>query len=70
MILAQKQIYRSVEQNQEMRNKPTLVWSVNQHKRGKNTQWGKDRRFNSVRKTGLQHGNESNRTIFSHHIKK
>ena len=28
MVLAQKQIHRSMEQNREPRNKPTLTWSV------------------------------------------
>ena len=29
MILAQKQIHRSMEQNREPRNKPTHRWSIN-----------------------------------------
>ena len=28
MILAQKQTHRSIEQNKEPRNKPTLLWSI------------------------------------------
>ena len=44
MVLAQKQTYRSVEQNGEPRNKPThsqLIFN----KGGKNIQWGKDSLF-------------------------
>ena len=28
MVLAQKQTYRSMEQNREPRNKPTLIWLI------------------------------------------
>ena len=41
MALAQKQIYRSMEQIREPRNKPTLLWSINLNKRGKSIQWRK-----------------------------
>ena len=45
MVVAQKQTYRSVEQNKEPRNKPTHLWTVFD-KRGKNIQWRKDSLFN------------------------
>ena len=33
MVLAQKQTYRSMEQNREPRNKPTHLWSINLQQR-------------------------------------
>ena len=42
MVLAQKQIYGSMEQNRESRNKPTHPWSINLDKGRKNIQWRKD----------------------------
>ena len=33
MVLAQKQTYRSMEQNRELINKPTHLWSVNLQQR-------------------------------------
>ena len=29
MVLAQKQTHRSMEQNREPKNEPTLIWSIN-----------------------------------------
>ena len=46
MVLAQKQTYRSMEQDRKPRNKPTHLWSINYNKGGKNTQWRKDILFN------------------------
>ena len=40
MILAQT--HRSMEQNREPRNKPTLICQFTYDKGGKNKQWGKD----------------------------
>ena len=45
MVLAQKQMYRSVEQIREPRNKPTLLWSIDLNKRDKNIQWRKESLF-------------------------
>ena len=45
MLLTQKQTQRSLEQNREPQNKPTLIWSI-YNKGGKNRQWGKDNVFN------------------------
>ena len=45
MILAQKETCRSIEQNRELRNKPTII-SINLDKAGKNIQWEKDSLFN------------------------
>ena len=46
MVLAQKQTYRSMEQDRKPRNKPTHLWSINLRQRGKNIQWRKDSLFN------------------------
>ena len=46
MVLTQKQTHRSMEQNREPRNEPTLIWAIIYNKRGKNIQWGKDSFFN------------------------
>ena len=37
-----------MEQNKQLRNKPTHIWSINlqQRNQAKNTQWGKDSLFN------------------------
>ena len=44
MVLAQKQIHRSMEQNGQPRNKPTHLQSINI--RGSNIQGAKDSSFN------------------------
>ena len=46
MVLAQKQTHRSMEQNREPRNKPTLNGQLIYNKGGKNIQWRKDSLFN------------------------
>ena len=33
MLLAQKQTHRSMEQDRELRNKPTYLWSINLQQR-------------------------------------
>ena len=38
VVLAQKQIYGSAQQNRDLRNKPTHVWLIIFNKRGKNKQ--------------------------------
>ena len=45
MVLAQKQTYRSMEQNRKAGNKPTHLESISLWQRGKNIQWGKDNLF-------------------------
>ena len=56
MVLAQKQTYRSMEQNKEPRNKPTHLQSLILDKTGKNIQWEKDNSSSSdVRKAGQPH---------------
>ena len=45
MVLAQKQKYRSTEQDRKPRDKPTHIGHLIFDKRGKNTQWQKDRLF-------------------------
>ena len=42
MVLAQKQICRSMEQNRKPRNGPPTIWSTNLLNAGKNIQWEKD----------------------------
>ena len=46
MVLAQKQNYRSVEQDRKPREKPTHIWSSYFAKGGKKIQWRKDSLFN------------------------
>ena len=46
MVLAQKQTYRSMEQNRGPQNKLTHLWSIKLQKRGKNIQWRKDSLIN------------------------
>ena len=47
MVLAQKQKYRTMEQEREPRDEPTHLWvDYYFEKEGKNIQWGKDRLFN------------------------
>ena len=46
MVLAQKQKYRSMEQDAKPTNKPTHLWSINLKKRGKIIQWREDSLFN------------------------
>ena len=46
MVLAQKQKYRSMEQDRNLRDKPIHLESPNLWKRGQNIQWSKDSVFN------------------------
>ena len=41
MVLAQRQKYRSMEQNRKPRDKPMPQWHLISEKRGKNVQWRK-----------------------------
>ena len=45
MVLAQKQKYRSMEQDRKSRHKPTHLW-LTYDKEGKDIQWRKDSLFN------------------------
>ena len=45
MVLAQKQKYKSMEQDSKPKYKPTHLWSIS-NKGGKNKQWRKDSLFN------------------------
>ena len=46
MVLAQKQTHKSMEQNRNPRNKPTLIWSVDLRQRRQEYTMGKDSLFN------------------------
>ena len=46
MVLAQKQKYRSMEQDRKPRDKPTQYGHLISHKGGKNIKWRKDSLFN------------------------
>ena len=53
MVLAQKQAYKSTEQNRDPRNKPRLYGQLIYHRRGSNIMWGNDSLLNKhVGKTG------------------
>lgn len=39
MLLAQKQTQRATELNRELRDNPTLIWSINLPQRSKKVQW-------------------------------
>ena len=43
MVLAQRQTYRSMEQNRKPRDKSTYLWTPIFNKGGKDTQWKKDK---------------------------
>ena len=71
MVLVQKQIHSSIEQDREPRNEPTLCGQFIYDKGGKNIQWARDRLFNNnTGKTGQLHAKESNWTTFSYHMEK
>ena len=40
IVLAQKQPYKSIKQNREVRNKPTQLWSINLWQRRLKLDWG------------------------------
>ena len=42
MVLSQKQIYRSMEQDRKLRNKPTHLWSITLSQRGQTIEWRTD----------------------------
>ena len=46
MVLAQRQKYRSMEQNRKPRDKSMHLWTAYFDKGGKNIQWNKDNLFN------------------------
>ena len=45
MVLAQRQKYRSVEQNRKPRDEPTHLWTPYLYKGGKNIKWSIDNLF-------------------------
>ena len=47
MILAQKQTYRSMEQDRKPRNKPTHLWSINLRQKRQEYTMEKDSLFNN-----------------------
>ena len=55
MVLAQKQTYRSVEQDRQPRDKPTCIWSINLCKGGKNIQEKTVSSISGTGKTGQLH---------------
>ena len=70
MVLAQKKIHISVEQNREPRNKPTLTWSIKTKEARMYNGEKTTSSINGVGKTGQLHGKELNWITFSHHIQK
>ena len=46
MVLAQRQKYRSMEQNRKSRDKPMNLWKPYLWQRSKNIKWGEDNLFN------------------------
>ena len=46
MVLAQKQKYRSTEQDRKSRDKPMHLWAPYLYRGGKKIQWRKDSLFN------------------------
>ena len=59
MVLAQKQKYRSMEQDRKPKDKPMHLWSPYFDKGGKNIQWRKDASsISGAGKTGQLHVKE------------
>ena len=52
MVLAPKQTHRSVEQDREPRNKPTLIWSINLQQRRQESTMGKRQSLHSTNSAG------------------
>ena len=67
MILAQKQAYGSMEQNGELRNKPTQLWSKSSPKEAKIYKKEKVSSASGTGKVGQPYANQSYNTS-SYHI--
>ena len=69
MVVTQKQTHRSMEQNREPRNKPTLIWAISLRQRKQEyTNGEKASSVDAVGKSGQLYTKESIWTTFSNHI--
>ena len=66
MVLSQKQIYRSMEQDRKLRNKPTHLWSITLSQRGQTIEWRTDILVNKW--CWENNAKEWSETLILHHI--